>query len=263
MPSRIPLLFVCSKKASPQAGAVRHYGGFAFTFGGSVQKFKGLLLDMDGVLVDSMPLHFLAWKTLVQRFGIGISMGDLRELVDARRNVEIFPILLGREVPEGELKRLVDEKEALYHAQAEVKLPEVPGARQFCEQALKKGIPMALATAASELNVVRVLDKLGFRKYFPIVVTAHDVQRGKPDPEVYLKAAFGLGLKPWDCLVVEDSLPGVQAAKASGASCLALTTSHSEVKLLRAGADWIAPDLNGLPLDLAQKIDLPARGTHG
>jgi HAD superfamily hydrolase (TIGR01509 family) len=225
-----------------------------------VQKFKGLLMDMDGVLVDSMPLHFEAWKLLVQRFKIGISMADLRELIDARRNVEIFPILLGRPLPDAELHRLVDEKEALYHAQAEAKLPEVAGARAFCEQAQAQGIPMALATAASELNVLRVMDKMGFRKFFKVLVTARDVQRGKPDPEVYLKAATGLGLRPSECLVVEDSLPGVQAAKASGAACLALTTSHSEVKLVRAGADWTAPDLVALPSGLAQWVGLPERG---
>jgi len=213
--------------------------------------------------VDSMPYHFEAWKALARRFKIGISPADLRELVDARRNVEIFPILLGRSVPADELNRLVDEKEALYHAQAEVHLPEVTGARAFCEQALRQGIPMALATAASEMNVLRVMDKMGFRKYFKMLVTAKDVQRGKPDPEVYLKAALGLGLRPAECLVVEDSLPGVQAAKASGAACLALTTSHSEVKLSEAGADWIAPDLVALPKGLAQWIGLPERGLHG
>ncbi len=228
-----------------------------------MQKFKGLLMDMDGVLVDSMPLHFEAWKALARRFKLGISMADLRELVDARRNVEIFPILLGRSVPEEELRRLVDEKEALYHAQAEVRLPEVAGARSFCEQALRRGIPMALATAASEMNVLRVMDRMGFRKFFQVLGTAQDVQHGKPDPEVYLKAAAGLGLRPEDCLVVEDSLPGVQAAKASQAACLALTTSHSEVKLIHAGADWIAQDLAALPSGLAQWMGLPERGEHG
>jgi len=225
-----------------------------FSFGGAVEKFKGLLMDMDGVLVDSMPLHFEAWKALVLRFGIGISMGDLRELVDARRNVEIFPILLGRPVPEPELKRLVDEKEALYHAQAEKQLPEVAGARAFCEMALKCRVPMALATAASEMNVLRVMDKLGFRKYFQKMVTAQDVEHGKPHPEVYIKAAKGLGLRPQDCLVVEDSIPGIQSAKASGAACLALTTSHSEVKLLKAGADWVGQDLRMLPPSLVDRV---------
>jgi beta-phosphoglucomutase-like phosphatase (HAD superfamily) len=80
------------------------------------------------------------------------------------------------------------------------------------------------------------------------------VQRGKPDPEVYFKAAAQLGLDPRDCLVVEDSIPGVLAAKASGAACLALTSSHPAVKLANAGADWCSKDLVHLPEGLESRI---------
>jgi beta-phosphoglucomutase len=216
--------------------------------------FKGLIFDMDGVLVDSMPLHFQVWQEFAREHKLAIPDKELRHLVDARRNVEIFPVLMGRDLAKPELEELARKKERRYLDLADSRLREVPGSRAFLDKALMAGIPMGLATAASESNVSLVMNERGFRKYFRFVLTARDVEKGKPDPEVYFKAAKSLGLDAADCLVFEDALLGVKAAKAAGCPCLALTTAHSESALLAAGADWICQDLREIPQSLASRI---------
>src|SRR4051812_31144201 len=104
---------------------------------------------MDGVLVDSMPLHFRAWEAFVAKYRIDISPADLRHLVDARRNVEIMPLLLGRDLGADESAALIDEKESQYHRLAATELKEIRGARAFLNKARSKGYPLVLATAAS------------------------------------------------------------------------------------------------------------------
>ncbi len=209
---------------------------------------------MDGVLVDSMPLHFSSWQSLVARHRVAIGRRELRELIDARRNVEIIPILFGRSLHSKDVQALVREKEGGYQRLAAQGMPEVPGARDFLERASRAGVPLALATAAGEGNVRLVLDEMGFRRYFRVVVTARDVVKGKPDPEVYYRAAEGLSLRARDCLVVEDSVLGVRAARASGASCLALRTSHSARVLKEAGANWVGGSFLKLPAVVERRV---------
>ena len=102
--------------------------------------------------------------------------------------------------------------------------------------------------------IVLRMTRLGFRKYFEAIVNAVDVTQGKPHPEIYQTAAARVGAEPTRCLVVEDALPGVEAGKAAGATCLGLMTSEGEAALRRAGADLVAPHFEALPPSL-----IPAR----
>ena len=117
----------------------------------------------------------------------------------------------------------------------------VPGAGAFVAALAREGVPRAVATSASRRDLERILDALGLRRHFDVAVTADDVRRGKPHPEVYLKAAEGLGVEPHACLVFEDAVVGVHAARAAGMRVIGVTTAHTADELVGAGAERTVP----------------------
>jgi beta-phosphoglucomutase len=213
--------------------------------------FEAVLFDMDGVVVDNMPLHRQIWAEFAGRLGVHPTEAELRAL-DGRRAVDIIEALFGAGRPDEEVARMSAEREALYHGRlATAELPAVPGVRAFLDELGRLGVPRVLATSAVPVNVEAVMSRLGLAGCFEAVVTAVDVTRGKPDPEIYKTAAARVGADPARCLVVEDALPGVMAGKAAGATCLGLSTSEPPERLLAAGADVVAADFTALPEEFA------------
>ena len=111
---------------------------------------------------------------------------------------------------------------------------------------MRRGVPRAVGTSASRWDVETLLGALGLRQHFDVIVTAEDVRMGKPDPEVYLEAARRLGAPPPDCLVFEDSLVGLAAARRAGTRAVGVTTAHSDAELRAAGAESTIADFEGL-----------------
>jgi beta-phosphoglucomutase len=122
----------------------------------------------------------------------------------------------------------------------------VPGVDVFLGTLATHGIPCAIATTFSRFDASRVLDRLGLAQHFLIVVTADDVRRRKPDPEVYLRAADGVGVEPGACLVFEDAVMGVAAARAAGMRVIGVMTTYAESELVRAGAERAIPNFEGV-----------------
>ncbi|MBV9491014.1 MAG: HAD family phosphatase [Verrucomicrobia bacterium] len=218
--------------------------------------FAAVLFDLDGVIVDNTALHRQTWEGFLRRHGFKPTVADLRAM-DGRRAEEIiaqhFP---PSRVSPGEAARLIEERETLYGERLlRGPVQAVAGVEAFLRGLAWLRVPCVLATSAHRLNVERVLGKLGLRESFLAWVTADDVTDGKPAPEVYLKAAARAGAAPERCLVIEDALAGVQAAKAAGAACLGLTTGVSAAALAENGADWTAGDFNGIPAPLGLKLD--------
>lgn len=213
--------------------------------------FAAVLFDMDGVIVDNMPLHRRVWAEWAAAKGYPVEEAKLREF-DGRRAVEIIPMIFGPGLSEAFTQVLSDEREQAYRQTVEtVELTPVPGVHEYLAALGALGVPRVLATSALMVNVELVLGRLGLADAFEAIVSAADVSRGKPDPEIYLTAAARAGAAPEACLVVEDALPGVKAAKAAGAKCLGLTTSEGLIALRQAGADYAAPDFSHLPGVLA------------
>lgn len=216
------------------------------------QALAAVLFDMDGVVVDNMPLHRRVWADFARRYGLEPTDAEIRA-ADGRRAVEVVRMLFGADLPEARAQELAAEREEIYHrGLPAAHLEAVRGVRAFLEALGNAGIPRVLATSAIPANVERVLARLELSGHFEAMVTARDVLHGKPDPEVYLKAAERAKMAPSKCLVVEDALPGVQAAKAAGAFCLGLSTSQTPEVLLEAGADWVAADFLSLPAPLSE-----------
>jgi HAD superfamily hydrolase (TIGR01509 family) len=129
------------------------------------------------------------------------------------------------------------------------KLSPLPGAQEFISKCRNKGLKLALATSADTIKMEVNLKEIGLsRDSFQTIITGLDVKKKKPFPDIYLKAAKRLGVKPGDCLVVEDAVSGIEAAKAAGCRCLAVTSSFDAPALMKA--DWICDSLVNVPEDV-------------
>jgi HAD superfamily hydrolase (TIGR01509 family) len=207
--------------------------------------YRAALFDMDGVVCDNMPLHRRIWTDFVRSRGLDPTEAEIRAL-DGRRASDIIAALFG-DLPADEVARLAQAREEIYRqALPKAELPPVPGIHDFLAWLGASGVPRVLATSAAPVNVDVVLDRLGLRGAFEAIVTAADVTKGKPDPEVYLTAASRVRVVPTQCLVIEDALPGVQAGAAAGATVLGLATSESPASLIEAGARFTTPDFSFL-----------------
>ncbi|MEB3198852.1 MAG: HAD family phosphatase [Candidatus Sericytochromatia bacterium] len=208
-------------------------------------RFSAVLFDMDGVVCDNMPLHRAVWKEFATVRGLSLSDAEWRRL-DGRRASDIIDTLFP-EAPGQMRLELAEAREALYRQRLEsAVLHPVPGIHAFLAWLSERGVRCVIATSATPENVEQVLGRLNLRTAFAGQVTSHDVRRGKPDPEVYLKAAAKAGFPASSCLVVEDAIQGVQAARAAGAACLGVSTSVAPDGLQEAGAAWVVPDFENL-----------------
>jgi beta-phosphoglucomutase len=203
-----------------------------------------VIFDMDGVLVDSGAHHRDAWRLLLGDIGVP-PPPEYWRLTIGRPAEEAVPLLLGREVDHAEAVELARRKRELYGQLAARGTRAVPGVPAFVRALAAASVPRAVGTSATRRDAEALLAEIGLRDHFTTVVTAEDVRWGKPNPEVYLKAAAGLGLPPKTCLVFEDSLVGVHAARNCGMRVIGVTTSHTGRELLGAGAERAIADFEG------------------
>ncbi len=187
-----------------------------------------LIFDMDGVIVDSNPMHRQAWEAFNRRFGLETTE-EMQQRMYGRRNDQIVRDFFGDGLTPEEVERRGAAKEELYREMVGDRIEEylVPGVRQFLQA--HHDVPMALASNGEPANVTFLLDRAGLRPYFRAVVDGHQVNHPKPDPEIYLRAAELLEANPADCIVFEDSESGVEAARAAGMRIVLLTTTHGNL----------------------------------
>jgi beta-phosphoglucomutase family hydrolase len=186
---------------------------------------SAFLFDMDGVIVDSNPLHRLAWEAFNRRYGIETTE-EMHQRMYGRRNDQIVRDFYGASLSDDEVAARGFAKEALYREMAADRLDSMltPGLREFLGRYNK--IPKAVATNAEPANVEFVLDRSSLRQYFRAIVDGHQVKRPKPFPDIYLRAAELLGVAPAECLVFEDSHSGVEAGLTAGMKVIGISTTH-------------------------------------
>lgn len=206
---------------------------------------RGVLLDMDGVIIDSEPFICEAAVRMFAERGVTVRPEDFEPFVGMGEDRYIGGVAEAHGV------RLDTQaaKARTYEIYAEIirgALRPLPGVREFLEEVDRRSLRVALATSADHVKVVSSLKEIGLAETeFEAIVHGLDVARKKPFPDIYLRAAILLGLAPTSCLVVEDSVSGVKAAKNAGSRCLALTTSFPRESLCEA--DWICGDLSEFP----------------
>lgn len=212
---------------------------------------KGAIFDMDGVIVDNISHHLRAWKQLGHELGREFRDDDVKR-VFGKRNREILRSLIGDAVPDEQLVEYGRRKEELYRAIMAPDLRPVAGLPEFLLTLKGDGIRTAVATSGPIENVRFVLDGLGFEKLFDEIITGPDVRESKPHPAIFLLAAARLGLQPRDCVVFEDSPPGIKAGKASGCLCVGLATTHPADELRQYQPDRIFGDFREIELSELQ-----------
>ncbi|HYB44002.1 MAG TPA: HAD family phosphatase [Candidatus Methylomirabilis sp.] len=204
------------------------------------------IFDMDGVLVDSGAHHRRAWSALLAEVGVEPAEPEYWRLTIGRPAEEAVPLLLARPTSAAEARRMALRKRELYAEFAARGVQAVPGAEAFVAALDRGGVPRAVGTSATRADAMAVLSALGLRRHFSVIVTADDVALGKPSPEVYLEAARRIPAAPASCVVFEDSVVGVQAARRAGMRAFGVTTAHSAEELRAAGAEKTIADFGGL-----------------
>jgi beta-phosphoglucomutase family hydrolase len=192
----------------------------------------GLIFDMDGVLVDSARPHWHSWQRLADEIGQPMTESQF-QAVFGRHNRDIIPLIFGVD-DEASIQRLADRKEVLYRELIRDRIPAIDGAAELVAACHDAGLSLAIGSSGPPENVNLVLDGMRIADYFPVRITARQVTRGKPDPQVFLLAAEGLGLPPDRCAVVEDAPSGIEAARAAGTAAIGLAGTHPPESLHHA-----------------------------
>jgi beta-phosphoglucomutase len=192
---------------------------------------RGVVFDLDGTLVDNMPIHSEAFSIFATRHGLPPLTLEDRARLDGKRNRDIFPTLFGRPLEEDEFQAYAGEKEAIYRELSRGRLVPLRGLKHLLDALARRGIGVALATSAPGPNVQHSLDELGLPALGARVARSELVPHGKPHPDVFLAAAALLDVPPESCLAFEDAPIGIVAARAAGMACVALTTSFPRAAL--------------------------------
>lgn len=213
----------------------------------------GVIFDVDGVLVDSYRAHLLAWQALGRENGFEVTEDEFAAGF-GRTSREVLADKFGHGVLSDERIRELDErKEALYREMVAADFPEMPGASELLSQLHQAGLKLAVGSSGPPPNVDVVLDHLGQRPLFSAVITGADVVRGKPDPQVFLLGAERMGVPPERCLVFEDAVPGVQAAKRAGMKAIGVASTGRRREDLHE-ADLVIDKLTEASIALIQSL---------
>jgi beta-phosphoglucomutase family hydrolase len=212
----------------------------------SVENSMGVIFDLDGVLIDTAEFHKQSWFDLAEKEGFEMTSEFFYETF-GMQNYQIVPILAKRELSGEEVDRLSKWKEQRYRDLIEDAQILAGGAEALLADLKRSGFMLAIGSSAPRKNMDFVLERVGVAHYFDAIVTGEDVKKGKPAPDTFLKAAEKLSLTPNRCVVVEDAVAGVQAAKNAGMCVIALTTTRPRKDLTEA--DLITDSLADLKPD--------------
>lgn len=209
----------------------------------------GVIFDMDGVLVDSFSAHRESWRLLARELGRDFTDEQFHQTF-GQRSADIIRALFGPR-DDAETARLDARKESLYRDLIRGRVPVMPGATELIDRLHAGGFRLAVGSSGPPENVALVVDGMGLRSQFAAVVTGADVQRGKPDPQVFTLAAQRLRLPPQRCAVIEDAPVGIEAARRAGCYAVGLAGSHAMDALL--AADMILMHLNELTGEILRR----------
>ena len=190
---------------------------------------KAVIFDMDGTMVDNMMVHHRAWQRKLAQLGLEMDIDQVRQEIHGV-NKQILERLFGDRFTEEDRVRIAGEKEEEYRHIFKEELKLIEGLDVFLKVLQSEGFPLGIGSAAPVENVDFVLDELNIRDLFKVVKHAGDVVKGKPDPEIYLKVAAGLGVEPEDCIVFEDTPTGAQAGSTAGCTVVVILNTHAQAE---------------------------------
>lgn len=185
---------------------------------------KAVIFDFDGVLVDTMPIHFITWKKLATYLGFDLDPSTIDKMRGASRDKSLAIVLEQGDIDASPRQKqfYAHMKNTWYHYEIKemTRRHLMPGALELLEQLKEKNIPVAMASSSK--NAVRIIKHLSLEHYFQSMLDANDIQLTKPDPAVYQASAKNLGMPPESCLAIEDSPLGIKAAITAGCRCVGI-----------------------------------------
>jgi beta-phosphoglucomutase family hydrolase len=211
---------------------------------------RGVLWDMDGVLVDTGEFHYQSWAAVLPDYGIEFSREFFRETF-GMNNRGILSLLLGEKLTPELLAEIGQRKEQWFRDAVRGQARPLPGVLEWLQRLRETGFRQGVASSAPPANISTLVDGLGLRDYFDVLASGVDLP-GKPEPALFLKVARLLEVLPEHCIVVEDAVAGVEAARRAGMKCIALTTTNPAEAL--TAADVVVERLDALAADAFQRL---------
>jgi beta-phosphoglucomutase len=218
-----------------------------------VSTIQAVIWDLDGVIIDSADEHRRAWQQLARETRITFTDADFWATF-GKRNDDIIP-LYWKDLSTNQLQALANQKELYFRKFVREAAAPLPGSMELMRGLHEAGFPQALATSTPIENIQLIKELLHLDRYLSALISGESVARGKPAPDIFLKAASELHMPPPECLVIEDAVAGVQAALAAGMRCIAVA-GNRDLPGLRA-ADLVVRNLTGLDVERVRNI--PAR----
>ncbi|HWC16349.1 MAG TPA: HAD-IA family hydrolase [Terriglobales bacterium] len=210
---------------------------------------RAVLWDMDGTLIDSEEFHWVSWRDTLVREGISITREQFLSTF-GQRNDSILPKWLGDDATREQIERVGNAKEELYRRLIRKNgISPLPGVAAWVGRLQQQGWLQAVASAAPRANLDAIIEALSATNIFRAIVSAEDVHRGKPDPEVYLLAASRVGVPPDRCIVVEDAVAGVEGARRAGMRSIGVSRNGHPLP-----ADLVVRSLDLLDSDAFEEL---------
>lgn len=213
---------------------------------------RGVVFDMNGTLIDDIPYHFEAWRSLASELGVLLTEADFQAF-NGLKNEDILPKLVGPGLTAARAAELMEKKEATYRDLYRPHLALLPGTRELLARLRQGGVPVAVASSAPPENRSMVIDGLQLGEFVSVVVATEGLP-GKPAPDAFLAAARQLGVPAAECLAFEDAVSGVLSASRAGMLVGAVTTNNTAETLLAAGASFAIRDFSELPAHVTARL---------
>ena len=212
----------------------------------------GVIFDVDGVLVDSYEAHFTTWQASARKHGFDCTESEFA-LAFGRTAREVIRENWDATLSDEWIQNFEDEKEALYRQVISKKFPAINGAFDLIQELHAENLSMAIGSSGPPLNVQAVVQALKAEKAITTVITGADVKIGKPNPDVFQQGAAGMQIPAERCVVLEDAVPGLQAARAAGMKCVGVV-SRGRSRQELADADELVTDLTELSAQRLRQI---------
>ncbi len=217
-------------------------------------EIRAIVFDMDGVLIDSHPVHRAAWHEFLCSLSVDVSDQDLAFILEGGTRTDILRHFLG-DLSQAELTEYGRRKDEIFRG-LEREIQPAPGVLAFLRELERLELARAVATSASEIRTSSTIERMGLGGYFDAVITAADVAVGKPDPSVYQLACERMNVPPGNALAFDDAPAGVLAAQSAGLRCIGVSNNGAARSLLAAGAERVISGFTGLSLDLVLDADV-------
>jgi len=211
---------------------------------------KAIIFDLDGTLVDSLPYHHESWRIFFKNNNL--EEHDFSEVLKEYKGggtLELMTSVFGDMYTKDELKKMTDDKEIIFREIYKSKIYPIEGLNKFLDNLKENNILLSIGSNAIRKNVLMTIEKLGIIDYFSSIICGDEVSKGKPDPEMYLKTLSNLKMDKNECIIFEDSIEGVTAAKNAGIKSIGVTSSQSSEILKSVGAFKTINDYTEISLD--------------